>query len=887
MASIITTKLVPPSTRLGLVPRPGLLERLDEGLNSGCKLVLLAAPAGFGKTTLVLEWLQTISQATPPLAIAWLSLDGGDNDPARFFTYLLASLRVVDPHIGESAQVMMSSPQPPAPEVWLTSLVNDLAACPHPFALILDDYHFIQALPIHQQLGFLVAHQPTNMRLVILSREDPPLPLSQLRARGQMVEIRQDDLRFSSIECAQFLHQGMGLDLSSAEIASLERRTEGWIAGLQLAALSMKGSPDRQAFLRAFTGSNRYILDYLGEEVFSQQPADVQDFLLMTAILDRFSASLCEAVTQRPDCLAILRRLEDANLFIVPLDPAREWYRYHRLFVDLLRHRLHTKEQHLESTLHLQASRWFESHDFPAEAVQHALAAEDWEVAGSVIFRASGEAIRTGQLATLTGWLNALPEETVRGSFELATSKGWVSLMMGQFEAALSYAALAESLVTDHVTLESQASLTALRASLALAQQDIPTAIGLSQETLASIQRQDEPFLRGLVLNNLAQAHLLSGDLPAAIETYHQIVHLAQGGSHSPTTISAMANLAALLHQGGKRREALVCCQDALDQCLDSRGRPLPLAGYVHIPMGILCYEANDLERAQYHLQQGMELGQQLGVMTGVTTGGGMVLARLQQAQGDAAAALKTIAEIRQLAARFELVFVNILAAGVEADILLKQGNIEAAARWAESSGLSPSDMPNPLQEENYLTLARLLLAQDRFEEADTFLNNFQGFAEQGGRQRILITVCLFRARAYQALGRGKLALDHLAKALHLAAPEGYIRAFLDEGQALIDLLPRVRHVAPAFVSQLLEAVQGEPGLQSPPTGIQPLVEPLSERELDLLQLVAEGYSNREIAERLVISVGTVKAHLHNIYGKLDVSGRTQALARARELGIF
>jgi LuxR family maltose regulon positive regulatory protein len=458
--------------------------------------------------------------------------------------------------------------------------------------------------------------------------------------------------------------------------------------------------------------------------------------------------------------------------------------------------------------------------------------------------------------------------------------------MMGQFEAAALYSEQAEDLLPADAPPEIRLPLTALLSSLALIQQDIPTAIQLSQEILDSTDLKDD-FVRGMALNNLAQGTMMIGDIPSATAYYREIVRLSQISGQSPTTISASAQLATLLHQGGKRRAAMSVCQQALQQCVDTRGRTLPLAGYVHIPLGMLYFEGNDIDLARQHLLKGMEYGKQLGLVTGVTTYGGVALAQLLQASGKKDAALKTIAKIRQLASQFNLEHVNRMASGIEADIMIKQGNLQAAASWAEAAGLSPSDTPAPFQEGEYLTYGRVLLASSRLDEAEVLLANFERIALEAGLQRSLITIYILQALTQQSMGRGKDALAPLGKALHLAAPEDYRRAFLDEGQAVIDLLPKIRPLEPAFVDQLLEDVQAEPGLVVPSPRVQPLIEPLSERELEILQLVADGLSNQEIAARLVLSVGTIKAHLHNIYGKLEVRGRTQAIARAREIDLI
>ncbi len=889
---LMETKLFAPSPRPGHVIRPRLMDKLNANLVGEAgfirKLTLISAPVGYGKTTLTSQWLQKND-----IPFTWLSLEEEDNDPTRFLTYLIATLQKVDPNIGQSAQVMMQAPQPPPSEAFLTTLINDITATDHPFILVLDDYHLIHTLSIHQQIDFLLEHLSPQAHMVIVSREDIPLPLPRLRARGQLVEIRQNDLRFLLEECDDFFQQVMGMDLSPADVAALESRTEGWVAGLQLAAIAMQSplsgqeQEDLGSFVKSFTGSNRYILDYLIEEVFERQPFEVQDFLLKTSILERLSAPLCDAVAECSNSQDLLQALEEANLFVVPLDQERRWYRYHHLFTELLRHQLRNSTSHSATLLHRQACQWYEKNGFMTQAVKHAFATEDWDVAGRVVEQAAAEAVRNGQIATLHGWIHKLPDDVVQESLNLATITGWVSLLMGQIETALSYAEKAEDLLPVDAPTPDRAALTALRASLALMRQDISNAIELSQETLEQLAEQDDHFLRGMALNNLAQGHMLMGDLSAATATFREMVDLSHDTGHSPASISALANLAGLLHQGGKRREAVLLCQQALDQCVDKRGRLLPLAGYAQIPMGILCYEANDLDIARQHLEQGMKHGEQLGVVTGIVTSAGIAQAQLQRAMGQVEEALATIAEIRQLAAQHNLGYVDFMVAGVEADIQIKQGDIEAAARWAETAGLSSSDMPNPLREGDYFTFARLLLAQDRLDEVDRLLSSFEQFAYEGGRQRSLITVYILQALLCRSRGDTKQVIPCLESALQLAAAEGYRRAFLDEGQALIDLLPTVRHLSPDFVDLLLEDAQAEPGLRIPSPLSQPLIEPLSERELDVLRLVADGLTNREIAERLILSVGTVKTHVHNIYGKLDVRGRTQAIARARELEIL
>ena len=874
---LLTTKLFVPPLRRELVPRPRLTERLEAGLRAGRKLTLIAAPAGYGKTTLASAWLAGAAQH-----VAWLSLDEGDNDPARFTAYLLAALQQIDPTIGQAAQAMLQAPPSP-PEALLSSLINDIAARPAPVILVLDDYHLIQALPVHQQLAFLLEHQPPRMHLVMITREDPPLLLARLRARGQVTDIRQSDLKFTGDETADFLRQATPLDLSPADIATLQGRTEGWAAGLQLAALSMQQSEDVRRFVAEFAGSNRYILDYLVEEVYQQQVPDVQDFLLKTSILDRLIAPLCDAVTGRSGSREVLLALDHANLFIVRLDEARQWYRYHRLFRDLLRTRKEREELDLAG-LHRRAAAWFEGNGFLDEALDHLLAAEDWDGAERLIEPAAAGAINNGQFATLNRWLDALPEARLRGSPELACLKGWALLSLGQFAAVGTWADLAADLLRPDAPPVSQALVACLQTYVAQIQSDIPRVIVLAQRALALLEAGDPQGLRGAALSNLASAQVMMGDIPAATRTLRELARVGQEQGHPISAVSALCSLAELEHRRGAAREAVALGQRALDLCVDPRGNPLPLAGYAHVALGLICYDLNDTARAREHLAQGIELSKQLGPNSGAMQAA-FTLARIQHLTGETEAALATAAAARQAAVAFNLPLIDAFAGAYEADFQLMLGNIEAAARWGEGAGLSSTDTPVFVREAEYLTYARLLLAQPRPDDARTLLASLERYARNSGLHGTLITVYVLQAQAELALGQRTQALACLGEAVRLAAPEGYRRAFLDGGLAVRALLPGVRYVAPAFVDDLLGVVP-ELG-RSRPAAVQPLIEPLSDRELEVLKLVAEGLSNSEIADKLFISTGTVKTHVHNILGKLGVDGRPRAIARAGEIGLI
>lgn len=946
-APILTTKLYVPAPRSKLVPRSHLIERLNQGLSG--KLTLISAPAGFGKTTLVSEWLHQLAQGQrgrgvgerkfppasllprSPAQVGWVSLDEGDNDPIRFLTYLATALQTIDDTL---VQNLLQSRQLPPIEALMTILINDISAMPadslanHKLILVLDDYHLIQADVIHQSLEYLLEHQPPHMHLVIATRQDPPFALSRLRVRGQVTEIRQEDLRFAPAEANTFLNQSMGLNLSLEAVARLESRTEGWIAGLQLAALSLQGRhPEEIAgFIEAFSGSHRYVIDYLVDEVIRQQPPDIRRFLSQTAILDRMTASLCDAVTARSDSRDILTQLEHANLFLTSLDDHRIWYRYHHLFAEFLRTELETEQQ---AALHLKAAAWFEANDFLRDAVRHALASNNLNEAGRLIKLAADGLLHTGRLMTLAGWLETLPVEFVQADYELATYKGWVLWLMGQGEAAETFVEAAQASQPPQASPTSQGKLLGLRACLALVRDRAPQ---LAMQALTLLEEADV-FYRGIILLILGEAQNLFGDTAGAAQTFEQVLELGQKHKDPIMTIGAMTNMAELLNWQGKRREALALCQQAIDQFVDARGQPLPVVGLAYITLGELEYYAHELAQAHEHIQWGIELCQSQAMM-GFIISGKLALGLLQYGLGQAQAGLATIQEMAQLTSQSNFDAYLPLVAAVEADFQIKLGNIAAAERWAEQVNLSLAGPLTLRSELEYLTYARLLAAQGQLEEAQSLLTQLEEATQAGGLYLFYMIATILQARVQAALGRDEKALASLEKALRVAAPEGYLQFFLNEGRPIAKLLPALRRVAPAFVNSLLdafgrqqetqtaasdlelpsvsvtapvgarmehsrnlpEASIGEmPGeTQTQPASASPLtlppmpllLEPLSDREVEVLNLVAIGQSNREIAETLVITAGTVKKHLNNIFSKLEVKSRTQAVARARELGL-
>ena len=885
-----------PRAQPNLVPRPRLGELLAEGMNR--KLTLVSAPAGFGKTTLLSEWLTMHSGEGYP--VAWVALDEGDNDPARFLSYLVAALQTVTEGVGEAALVSLHSPQPPPIEPILTALINEVDAIPNDFALVLDDYHLVEAESVHDAVTFLLDHLPPQMHLVIASRTDPPLPLSRLRARGQMTEIRDDDLRFTSEEAAAFLEDVMGLNLSAEDVGALEQRTEGWIAGLQLAALSMQGLDDVSGFIEAFTGSNRYVLDYLAEEVLKKQPEQVQGFLLQTSILDRLSGALCDAVTGEDDGQAMLERLEHANLFTVPLDQERHWYRYHHLFAEFLRGRLWRMQPERVPELHSRAAKWYEEHGSTSEAIRHALAAEDFELAARLVEQTRGTMITRDELNTLLGWLEALPDELVRSRASLCLAYAWVLVLTGQVdtvEARLRDAELAVCSAEPDERARGLGEVAAARAEVARMRGEIPRAIDLSHRALEIIP-EESLLLRSVAALNLGSAYWISGDTTAASRASSEAVILSEAAENIYVTLVALRELALVKVAQGRLREAAELYRKALQLGLEQGYELLPVMGYVYIGLGDLLREWDNLEAALYHLTEGIKLCKQGGLVVPLPDGY-ISLSRVKQARGDIVGALATVQEAEQLVRRHNITLFIAKLAAHRARLSLAQGDTEAIARWARESDLGIVDEPTFQDEFEHTTLARVLIATDRAEEALRLLERLLEAAQADGRMGSEIQIFALRALALRAADDTAGAVNALARALSLAEPEGYVRTFVDEGVPMAALLQQVVQAqkegslaatlpdfSREYVGKLLAAIKEE---TAPPPRVTAasLLEPLSERELEVVRLIASGASNRDIARKLFVSLSTVKTHINNIYRKLEVRTRTQAVARARELKLL
>ncbi|MDQ0121002.1 LuxR family maltose regulon positive regulatory protein [Pseudarthrobacter defluvii] len=858
------------------------------------------------------QWLGRVRAADPEARIAWLSLDPGDNDPARFLTHLVAGIQGVDADIGSSAQALLEGAQASGAEPVLVALINDLAQAGTPLIVVLDDYHVIEARMVHDAVTFLLDHSPPELHLAIASRSDPPLPLSRLRVRDQMSELRAADLRFSAQETQAFLNECMGLSLSADYISALEARTEGWAAGLQLAALSLQGHSDVPGFIDAFTGSNRFILDYLVEEVLQHQPEPVRSFLMRTAILDRLSGPLCDAVTDQEGSSAVLDYLERSNLFVVPLDHRRQWYRYHHLFAEVLRARASHEEPELQHSLHRRASEWYQHHDLLEDALKHALTAGDFERAGALLETVIPAIRRSRHDATLRGWLGAFPDHVVRKNPVLSVYYAWMMLTSGDLEAVEqrlqdAERGLAEASRDGEPKHDLPGALTArseefraLPVTIAVYRAALAQAVGDVEGTAAHARRALELCGPGDHLSRAAAAGFLGlaawarGDLNTALPTFADVAPNLHAAGNIADELASTMVLADLWVTRGSLTEARRLLEKALN-AVDSAGISAgPPTADLHVGISAMHCETGALAAAKEHLDAGVALGEAAS-MPENRYRRFVLMARLQSLTGKPGRAIGLLEEAERRYLRGFFPDVRPIPA-MKARIWIRQGALREASDWAQARNLTPSDELSYLREFEHLTLARLLIAQHEADppnaslgDAFDLLDRLLQAAQTSGRGGSVNEVLVLKARAYQAAGIAGLALEALEQALERSKADNHVRLFLDEGAPMLALLHRAaaEHITPSYVSHLLSAAQTGQTPAPSCRGTDALPVQLSERELEVLRLLGSSLSGPEVARQLYVSLNTLRTHTRHIFEKLQVSSRAEAVSRAREHGFL
>ncbi len=895
VAPLLETKLHVPNPRPELVVRPRLVERLRRGTTA--RLTLISAPPGSGKTTLLADWVA--GSASEHASLGWLSLDTNDNESTTFWTYVIAALQTGAPGVGASTLNLLQEDQQPISEADLTSLINDLSGLPHHVTLVLDDYHVIHAPEVQAGMVFFLEHLPEQVNLVIATRSDPALPLARLRGRRELVEIRAADLRFTSSEADAYLHD-MGVVLTSDELAVLDERTEGWIAALQLAALSMQSSEDVSGFIAGFAGSNRYIVDYLVEEVLQNQPDDVRSFLLQTSVLDRLSGPLCDAVTGKMGGKAMLERLDRANLFTVPLDDHRHWYRYHHLFADVLHARLLDEHPDRVRDLHRKASAWWERNGEQAEALRHALNGEDYDRAADLVELALPDLAGRRQEHTMREWLDSIPDDLYETRPVLAVGYVGSRLVSGDLQGVETRLRQAEQWVDgghsdagsphrpdDMVVLDHEAfrrlpgSIAVYRTALALSRGDVDDTIDQARRALSVIGEEDH-LERGSAAGFLALAHWSRGELHDSYHLWSEAAKSLEKAGHVADVIGIHIALADILIEQGQLREASRTYERGLEFASGHSESEIRGVADMHVGLAELFREWNDLAAAREHLEVSEELGAQAGLPQNAYRSK-VVWARVREAEGHFDEAVEFLDEAERLYTSDYFPDVRPIPA-MRTRVWIRQGNLVATHDWALEHGLSIQDEPSYLREFEHITLVKNLLASGTPEayEVGPFLERLLTQAERGGRTGRVIEILTLQAIA--RIEDRPAALTSLERAMALAEPEGYVRVFADHDAKIAPLLEVLAENSAGYASELLAASKST-ATQTPSQ--RGLVEPLTERELEVLRLLNTDLAGPEIARQLFVSLNTLRTHTKSIYTKLGATSRRTAIRRAGELGLL
>jgi LuxR family maltose regulon positive regulatory protein len=895
--SLLSTKIHIPPLRTNHVSRSRLTEKLGAGVQRPGSFVLLSGPAGFGKTTLLSELVSQLE-----VSVAWVSLDEGDNDSVRFWKYVITACQSIQQEIGESAFAQLHSPQPLPDETIPTIFINDLARLKTDFVLVLDDYHSIHNSSIHSALSLLVDHSPDNLHLVISTRVDPPWPLARLRARNQLIEIRTADLRFTTEEASAFLNQVMGLSLLPEDIAALDARTEGWIASLQLAAISLKEQKDVGGFISAFTGSHVYVAEYLIEEILRYQSEEVKIFLLQTSILERMTAGLCDEVSRRSDSEGMLKDLYRANLFVLPLDHEAQWFRYHHLFADLLRAHLQQAVSSEEiAVLQQRAAAWYERHEYVTEAVNHRLAAKDFDEAARLIGQNANPMVTRGELATLMVWIKALPADVIPRHPQIIIAKVWALTLAGAIREVEPLLQLAEAQIEvdgeTPVTRELAGFAAAIRAFFEMMAGDHPRALELA-ERAELLLPESSVHARWLLPYTLGAAYRGQGQYEMAVEAFVRQVQMGEMYNNLIVWGTGITAIAMVRRLQGRLREAAELCSQGLQRLAEQGTVQFGSLAKLEVPLIEVLCEKNELEEAQQRLTD-VIARMKTWLMPTDRLHALLAQIQLQQAQGDLDGAFETLHIAKDLKTKHPVI--RNLARSVdlyEIRLYLETGDVDEADRLMEM--LNPdTSLPVESREQELILLARLRLAQGRLDEAESILSSLIRDAEAGEGKYAFIVMLALQACVLNAKSDRSAALILLSKAVELAEPEGFVRVFVDEGEAMQQLLAALaRRDAVAtpsdrlktYLAKLLDTFHRTEAPDAARVSLDKengLIEPLTARELQVLQLIAGGDSNRTIADKLVITLSAVKKHTGNIFGKLNVNSRTQAIARARQLGLL
>ncbi len=894
---LILTKFNHPPKGEKIVARSRLLNKLDESIREDVLVTLICGPAGYGKSTVASEWLQN-SNKVRSHRFAWLTLDSSDDDLNQFLTYFVSALKQIFPGVGDRVLRILETHKPSPTPVLATMLINELSEIPERFFLVLDDFHLMTAESIHSFVGFVVDHQPQKMCMVLITRADPPLPLTRLRARGQLVELRQRDLSFTCDETVEFINKTMGLALTTDQVAALAHKTEGWIAGLQLVALSLQAESDRTAFFRSFTGEHEFIADYLTDEVLAHLSEPMRSFLLQTSILEQLTASLCEAVTGQPGAQAILDHLVESNLFIIPMDSQHQWYRYHALFADLLRKRLRSSRAEVINELHSRSSRWYEENAQIDLAIDHATSAHDFERAAHLIEQIAEDLLKRGKARLVLRWLEVIPETCILNHPYLVSIYGFALILCGRSTQVV--ASLLEKIEGIGHQGEFEGELSMLHAFLAVMLGDARSTIQLSEKAIDQLG-DSRPFFRSLAADTLGMGYTLAGDIPAATRAFEQVVEISRQSDNTMMTIMALTNLAGLQYFHGKFQVAKATCQQVLSLAENEFGPGSPMIGKTLLNLAEISREQGDLETAnQYFLEtiKLMENFVEIGLPIAYIS-----LARLRMDQQDWDSAQKYIDLAYELARNTKSTKMDDqLVEVAQVRLWIMQGELGQATEWANQRGLltrSPSELCsavgrdltlNEMFEVEILLIIRLKMALHEPAVALKLIDELAQINEKQGYQRRQIELLVLKALTLSQLDRNDQALDVLAQSLQLGQLEGYERTFVEHGELMAQLLYRAvdQNISPDYAGRLLTVITETVEKSSLKDESYPnLIEPLSDRELEVLSLIAEGLSNNEIARRLYISLSTVKGHASNIFGKLSVRNRTEAVVRGRSLALI